>query len=205
MENTKIVGSESVSATAHAKVENESKINKINTLTLPGPTKTAPKTKNGAVTKEKEREERETTKARKKIFLTIWEKTLGSVKATCEKTGIERTTYYLWMNTDPEFAANIRGYWQQKLEDVEQMMNTLILKGDGAMIRFFLDRRHPLYKPRVKVEGPVVGEKSLEQELDEMEFEEDDIDYGKMADEQLDRDSTSTPKSPADKLDLLKP
>lgn len=141
-------------------------------------TKTTLDAKNGATVNGKAKRERETTIARKKVFLELFERTLGSIKASCEKAGIHRDTYYEWLKSDPQFAADIKNTWGKKLEDVEQLAAIEMLKGNTSLIRHFLDRRHPLYRPRVKVEGPVIGEKTLEQEFDEMEFvdNEDELD-----------------------------
>jgi hypothetical protein len=119
----------------------------------------------GAPVIEKEREEQQRTRIKKNLFIEVFIKTLGSVKPTCDKVGIERTTYYLWLRTDPEFNLAIRNTWTQKLEDIEAIANQLILEKDPSMTRHFLDRRHPLYKPKVKVEGPVAGETAAENDM----------------------------------------
>lgn len=113
------------------------------------------------------------TTQKKRLFISIFKRTLGSIKASCEKTGIEKMTYYRWMAKDPKFALAIKQAEQEKLDDVEQLANNLILAGDGAMIRHFQDRRDPRYMPRIKVDGPKPGEKSLEEIFDEAVWEDD--------------------------------
>jgi len=132
--------------------------------------------------------ERESTTVRKEMFITYYQKSLGSVKATCEKIGISRETYYDWMRNDPNFKMSIKGCWRQKLEDVEQLANNEMMKGNASLIRHFLDRRHPDYMPKLKVMAPAMGEKSLEEEFDEMEFVDDNNIYAKTKDEQLNGD-----------------
>ncbi|MDD5759888.1 MAG: hypothetical protein PHI06_12495 [Desulfobulbaceae bacterium] len=110
------------------------------------------------------KQEQGRTREKKQVFIGIFKRTLGSIKASCEKTGIDRATYYRWLK-DPVFEAEVKQAWQERLEDVEQIANNLILAGNPAMVRHFLDRRHPDYMPRAKVEGPKPGEQSFEQVL----------------------------------------
>jgi len=137
----------------------------------------------------------EQTMARKKMFVEFYQRTLGSVKATCEKIGINRDTYYDWMNRDQDFKMQIKRCWRQKLEDVEQLANNEMLKGNASLIRHFLDRRHPDYMPKLKVMAPALGEKSLEEEFDEMEFVDDNNIYAKTKDEQLNGDQETISNS----------
>lgn len=123
---------------------------------------------------ENEKKEQARTKIKKELFLKIYGDSLGSVHNTCAKVGIARNTFYTWKKEDADFREALMLAWRMKLEDVEELANIEMMKGDGAMIRHFLDRRHPLYRPRVKFEGPAPGEKSLEEEFDELEFVDDE-------------------------------
>ncbi len=118
------------------------------------------------LTKE-EKKEQERTTAKKQMFLKEWGATLMSIKETCRRVGIDRWTYRDWTRKDPAFVRALQEAWQDKLEDVEEKLNKKILEDDGTSIRYFLDRRHPLFKPRVKLEGPQPGERTAEQDLDE--------------------------------------
>jgi len=113
------------------------------------------------------KEEQERTKIKKRLFLEVYGKTLGSIRATCEAVKISRETYYEWRRIDPEFDFNIRNAWKQKLEDVREQLNHLILKGDGPSIRYFLDRRDPEFMPKAKIIAPPPGEKSGEDDINE--------------------------------------
>jgi hypothetical protein len=124
-----------------------------------------------------EDKEQERTKIKKELFLTIYRKTLGSIKATCEKVGITDWTYFYWMKKDTDFNQKIRMCFADKLNDVEQQLNFGIIKGDMRAITYFLDRRHPLYMPKVKVVAPKAGEKSIEDMIIEGEWKDDDNYY----------------------------
>jgi hypothetical protein len=116
---------------------------------------------------EKEKEEQQRTHDKKALFISIYKRTLGSIKSTCEKAEIGRQTFYDWADQDPDFVENIKRAFKEKLEDVEELENKKMLAGEGAMIRHFLDRRHPLYKPKVRFEGPLPGEISGEDDVDD--------------------------------------
>lgn len=88
------------------------------------------------------------TQVKKRLFVTFYKKFLGSVRATCDKIGIERRTYYKWLNNDPEFRWEVKDAFQEVLEDLEEKLNMLILQGDSASIRFWLSRRHPDFMSR---------------------------------------------------------
>jgi hypothetical protein len=138
-------------------VESGSKLNKLNKIEVSLGYK---------ITAEIEKKKRETTIARQNIFMGTFERTLGSVGATCEKTSVPRDTYYWWMNNDKEFKARVDAYWKKKLEDVEQLANNEMLKGNPSLIKHFLDRRHPDYKPHV-VNEVITSGKSFKQITDE--------------------------------------
>lgn len=124
--------------------------------------------KKTTINNENEKEEQQRTIVKKKLFLATFRKTLGSIQATCDKVGIERTGYYRWLRNDPQFALDINECLKQKLEDVEQQLNLGILKGESSLIRFFLERKHPEYKPHTVTEI-ITGSKSLKQLIDDDE------------------------------------
>ncbi len=117
-----------------------------------------------------EQKDQEKTRIKKDIFLVHYRTTLGSVAATCEMTDISRETYYNWLKKDPIFNQKIRASFADKLNDVEQQLNKAVLKGDVGAIRYFLDRRHPLYMPKLKVVAPKAGERSMEDLIIEGEW-----------------------------------
>lgn len=114
------------------------------------------------VKQKQQREERESTKRKKKLFLEYYAKSDGVVAAVCEKTGINRWTYYSWLELDKEFARRIEKTNSKKNQICEEILWELIkIKKDGPSVRYHLDRRHPLYKPVSKTEV-VTGDRTLE-------------------------------------------
>jgi hypothetical protein len=164
---------------------------KLATTTTPEGTPDKPQ---GAPANETEKEEQVRTTVKKNLFVGVYKKTLGSIKSTCASVGINRETFRQWIKNDPDFNFKIRDAWKEKLEDVEELANKRMLEGSDSLIRHFLDRRHPLYKPRVKIEGPTPGELSAEDDADEF-FDDEDIENYEPQDEQgLHREEVPDPK-----------
>ena len=162
------------------KVE-EKKEEKINTSANTGDIKNTgndtERHKSELLKEEEDKKEQERTRVKKELFLNIFAKTLGSVTASCDKIGIERKTYYRWRNDDENFAMAINNCWARKLDDVEQQLNKKILSGDTSAIRYFLDRRHPSYMPKLKVITPNEGERSMESILKDCEWADNNEQY----------------------------
>ena len=107
----------------------------------------------------------------KKIFLDYWAKSMGVVSATCEKVEISRETFYSWMKEDPIFAKKISDLTGQKNTIAEDLLwGKVTIKKDGACIRYYLDRKHPGYKPKV-INEVVAGDITLEDLIDKDEDE----------------------------------
>jgi len=107
----------------------------------------------------------------KKIFLDYWAKSMGVVSATCEKVEISRDTFYDWMKEDPVFAKKINDLTGQKNTIAEDLLwGKVTIKKDGACIRYYLDRKHPGYKPKV-INEVVAGDITLEDIIDKDEDE----------------------------------
>lgn len=95
----------------------------------------------------KEKKERESTRIRKERFLEVYAQTAGIKTVACEKAGIGRTQLYEWINTDPEFKSKLFDVETSQLDMAEDRLLKLIQQDDGPSVRYFLDRRHPKYKP----------------------------------------------------------
>jgi len=118
------------------------------------------------IKKRREGEEQERTKQKKALFLEYFSKSFGVISDVCEKIGISRWTYYEWKKTDPDFAEALTTHEVARNEEVEDVLFKLIRKGDGPSIRFYLERRNPIYKQKV-VNEVYTGERTLEDLLDD--------------------------------------
>jgi len=140
----------------------------------------------------KKREEQERTTKKKVLFLQIWEKSAGVVSAACEKVGINRDTYYEWIKADEAFSKQIKSITEQKNDVAEDILWGLIsIKKHPPSVHYYLDRRHPLFKPK-NVTEVVTGDKTLEDLIaeDEANIRQQQKEY----DEKYNPTKTATPK-----------
>jgi hypothetical protein len=100
----------------------------------------------------KEKEEQERTTIKKKLFIEVFEKMLCMISISCEKAGIDRQTYYLWLKNDPEFHKTINEIKSRENEAVENRLKKLIMQEKQGSIHFYLEKRHPDYKPKSSME-----------------------------------------------------
>lgn len=122
---------------------------------------------------EKKKEEQERTRIKKKMALEIFGNIRGVITVVCKKVEIAPKTFYEWKKTDPEFAAAIREVEIERCNDIEDLLlGKIFIEHDGTSIRYWLDRKHPSYKPK-NVTEVVTGEKTLEDLLDEEDKEID--------------------------------
>jgi len=130
----------------------------------------------------------------KKIFLDYWAKSMGVVSATCEKVEISRKTFYEWKKEDPLFAKKIKELTDQRNTIAEDLLwGKITINKDGACIRYYLDRKHPEYKPKV-INEMVVGDITLEDLIDK-----DEDELNKNNDENKKNKSVADGKTPIDK------
>ena len=62
----------------------------------------------------------------------------STVKDACEKIGIDRTTFYLWKELHPEWAADVQQVRETLLDDVEDAIYTKAKAGDVTACIFIL-------------------------------------------------------------------
>ena len=111
--------------------------------------------------------EQERTKIKKRAFLELWEKSNGVVTYVCEKLNINRDTFYTWKMNDKEFAAKVKAVEDSRLDAAEDVLfGKIFIERDASCARYFLDRKHPGYKPK-SVTEVIAGEKTLEDLLAE--------------------------------------
>ncbi len=116
---------------------------------------------------ERKKEEQERTRIKKLLFLEYLEKTSGVIVAVCRKVDISKMTFYRWRETDKEFDSAVRKITSNRLNDAEDLLfEKVFVEKKLRAITYFLDRKHPEYKPKNLTEV-VTGEKTLEDLLDE--------------------------------------
>ena len=114
------------------------------------------------------------TRIKKALFLEMWEVTRGVIIATCDKIGIDRRTYYRWRDDDASFRdalADVEKTRNKEVEDI--LMGKIMIEHDPSCVKYYLDRKHPEYKPRM-VQEVIAGERTLEDLIDEDNQKDED-------------------------------
>ena len=77
-----------------------------------------------------------TTEARKKAMLEALAVTFGVVAHAAKQVGIDRTTHYTWLDSDPEYKAAVADLKEYKKDFIESKLIKLINDGDTAATIF---------------------------------------------------------------------
>jgi len=78
------------------------------------------------------------TEIRKRMLLEALEQTLGVVTTACRKIGMERSTVYAWLKTDPAFKAKYDELQSVALDFAESKLHQRIAEGSDACTIFYL-------------------------------------------------------------------
>lgn len=93
--------------------------------------------------KDWKRKDQQRTKKQKKLFLFYYAQSSYIVALACKKTGIERSTYYRWLENDPGFAESVDSLQVWLNDEMEDALIQRARAGHGPSIRYWLDHRHP--------------------------------------------------------------
>jgi hypothetical protein len=74
----------------------------------------------------------------KKAVLNALEESCGVVSTACKSIGMARSTFYNWINADPEFKSAVEELQEYALDVAESELHKLIKKGDTTAIIFYL-------------------------------------------------------------------
>ena len=79
-----------------------------------------------------------TMNTKKKAFIDVFRRNTGNIKATCEKVGMGRTTYYNWIDDDKDFETEVQNVNEELIDYAESQLHTKISQGNLTAIIFFL-------------------------------------------------------------------
>ncbi len=98
----------------------------------------------------------------KKALIEAMQKNLGVVSAACQAVGVDRSTFYLYSKTDPEFAQSVKDVEEYALDFVESQAYKQIKEGNTSMIIFYLKtkgkRRGYIERQEVEHSGGIAVE-----------------------------------------------
>ncbi len=108
----------------------------------------APQQKFETPEEDSENREQLRTKVNKRLVLDIFATNGCNVTKVCQKVGIDRATFYRWLERDVEFAEGIRQA-EVTLNDMveDKLMMKIFHLDHGPSIRFYLKHKHPDYMP----------------------------------------------------------
>lgn len=75
---------------------------------------------------------------KKDAIIQALEKSLGVVTSACKQVGIGRTTFYEWLNNDPDFAKQVAEIQNVALDYAESNLHKQIGKGNTSATIFYL-------------------------------------------------------------------
>ena len=74
----------------------------------------------------------------KKIFLELFENSMGNISFACKGSNISRQTYYNWVDNDQDFADQVSNVNESLLDFAESKLAERIKSGHTAELIFFL-------------------------------------------------------------------
>jgi CRP-like cAMP-binding protein len=96
----------------------------------------------------------------KKALLAAMEKSLGVVTTACKAVGIDRTTFYKYLNEDPDFATAVAELENVALDFAESSLMKQIQEGQTAATIFYLKTKGKArgYVERSEIDHTTKGE-----------------------------------------------
>lgn len=73
---------------------------------------------------------------KKEEFLKVFKKALGNISVACHNHGIERQTFYNWLNADEEFRKEVEQAKEIRKDFIESALDKKIEEGDTTAIIF---------------------------------------------------------------------
>ncbi len=83
---------------------------------------------------------------KKDKFVEIYNQTFGHISDTCRAVGIDRGTYYNWLESDEKFLKKIMESEMELNDDIRDVLVRKAGEGDMTAVIFYLKKRHPDFK-----------------------------------------------------------
>lgn len=85
---------------------------------------------------------------KKEKFVENYKLTNGNITDSSSIAGINRSTYYEWLENDKEFAMSILDSEANLNDEIRQVLISKAAEGDMTAVIFYLKNRHPDFKPQ---------------------------------------------------------
>ena len=105
----------------------------------------------------KKKMDKRSKRARQRAWIGAFKAKLFNVTEACNKIGIDRSTYYRWLESDPDFGQAVQDAREEKIDFIEDQLLERISSGDTTAIIFALKTlaKHRGYVERQEIVGPV--------------------------------------------------
>jgi hypothetical protein len=88
---------------------------------------------------------------KKEKFIEAYKQTNGNITDSASIAGINRGTYYLWLDKDEQFAMQILDSEANLNDEIRQVLISKAAEGDMTAVIFYLKNRHPDFKQQPNV------------------------------------------------------
>ena len=88
---------------------------------------------------------------KKEKFIDAYKKTNGHITDSASIAGVDRTTYYRWLDDDKDFAMRILDAEADLNDEIRQVLISKAADGDMTAVIFYLKNRHPDFQQRTGV------------------------------------------------------
>lgn len=85
---------------------------------------------------------------KKQKFVEAYKTTNGNITDSASIAGIDRRTYYNWLESDDDFALAIMDSEANLNDEIRQVLIDKAAQGDMTAVIFYLKNRHPDFKPQ---------------------------------------------------------
>lgn len=104
---------------------------------------------------------------KKDKFVEAYKATNGNITDSASIAGIDRTTYYRWLEEDNNFALQIMDSEADLNDSIRQVLISKAAEGDMTAVIFYLKNRHPDFKPQPTTLVQVNNYKDVIKEINE--------------------------------------
>lgn len=85
---------------------------------------------------------------KKQKFIENYKLTNGNITDSSAIAGINRSTYYEWLENDKDFALAVMDSEANLNDEIRQVLISKAAEGDMTAVIFYLKNRHPDFKPQ---------------------------------------------------------
>lgn len=86
------------------------------------------------------------TKNKLQKAVKLWTQEMGNISAVCKKMGINRSTFYRWLDRYPSLQKDLLREESELNDELKNVLIEKALKGHTSELLFYLKKKHPEFK-----------------------------------------------------------